>query len=955
MTQAFEKGFIDSNAQSSIYLDESDALDFNPDLLDSEHEALFLLNEDNNLSYPHLSELETDNDSARADIGHLAMADSDTPIKIEHEPCEPRIREILEEDEVVVLSDSEDEVVHIKKEPIEDQSGFNWSNMPKNIDLSDDDEVHIKQEEIEAISDWKAMGQDIIDLMSDDEVDQPLGQSFLRKTDNKRKRPTISAETMQKLQDRLKDKIRQKQGVSGGASNMFHTPSADGNSSRKKDETRATRQDFSEIKNLYAAKKKQKLNTLKDDIEFQKAQDAELADIRRRERELELELEHLSEEDGDGLFVPQETGLDAEAEPSANSEEMHKAKPSIKTRKRKANPSIKLSKPEMDQQLALNMQAGMPESLQNELLKLAAPKTAQSGAKMVHSKRIQTLLHRINPKQKQNQPNLANIASLTGNDFFDKAEEINDKESAPLLVGKDKRKAMKKLIASIPLQKEQAAKARGDGAALEEASKIIGNCRVSPDPKPGEGQWTVKGMLCGLHAHQVQGVARMKERELEAITPAGILADDMGLGKTIQSMALMISNPPQPDEANRATLVVCSPALLSQWDEELSKRTDESVLPLILRHNTGTRMSAKNASGRSSLEWMKRADVVLTTYSEVMKSYPKYTMDADIEDPEEKRAIWKAAWDKKRGLLHRVHWRRVIVDEAAVMKNYSSFTSKSCRALMGKYRWAISGTPIMNNLGELYPYFKFLQIPYTGTYRVFQRNFCGNGTVLYLQRLHAFLDQVMIRRVYEDELFGRKLVNLPKMHHDYTYLNLNMVEGSFYDIISARYAKAINAAAKEGEERKKDMIIRRILRLRQITSHLLMLQEYMERAFDVEDIDDIISELEQPLEKCQDSSKAMILATRAMIAAKDEDDDIQGSEKSTTSQRKTKTLGEEFRAILRGTSCLQTYQKNSHIDIVNSLEERQEMAGATEHSELPILRQHPLISNDNDMYAPVLS
>lgn len=56
---------------------------------------------------------------------------------------------------------------------------------------------------------------------------------------------------------------------------------------------------------------------------------------------------------------------------------------------------------------------------------------------------------------------------------------------------------------------------------------------------------------------------------------------------------------------------------------------------------------------------------------------------------------------------------------------------------MANYRWAISGTPIMNRIEEFYPYFKFLRAPFAGNFEDFRLNFCGKGDRIYTDRLHA--------------------------------------------------------------------------------------------------------------------------------------------------------------------------------------------------------------------------
>jgi len=144
-----------------------------------------------------------------------------------------------------------------------------------------------------------------------------------------------------------------------------------------------------------------------------------------------------------------------------------------------------------------------------------------------------------------------------------------------------------------------------------------------------------------------------------------------------------------------------------------------------------------------------------------MRSYPKAEVPLELQTAAEKHAWWTEYRKKHQGVLHDVHFHRVVLDEAQAIKNYKSYTSIACRALMGEHKWALSGTPIQNGTEELYPYFKFLRVPNTGSFRVFKENFCGKDRVK-IQRLATFLSKFMIRRTHLDRLFGAPLVQLPK-------------------------------------------------------------------------------------------------------------------------------------------------------------------------------------------------
>lgn len=215
----------------------------------------------------------------------------------------------------------------------------------------------------------------------------------------------------------------------------------------------------------------------------------------------------------------------------------------------------------------------------------------------------------------------------------------------------------------------------------------------------------------------------MKERETGAETPnGGLLADEMGLGKTVMMLSLMVANKPLPDNPFKTTLIVASQDLCEQCRfgvfglicsihtdsmtgmGEMEKHVDGGVLEYI-KHMSGSRVE-----GSAALASMQRVDVVFTTYSEVLRSYPKYAPPKDIVSSEKKQEWWRDYYQREKGVLHQMHFYRVILDEAAAIKNHLSKTSVACRGLMASHRWAVTGTPIHNGVEEFYPYFRFLQM-----------------------------------------------------------------------------------------------------------------------------------------------------------------------------------------------------------------------------------------------------
>ncbi len=282
----------------------------------------------------------------------------------------------------------------------------------------------------------------------------------------------------------------------------------------------------------------------------------------------------------------------------------------------------------------------------------------------------------------------------------------------------------------------------------------------------------------------------MRERETGDVEPlGGLQADEMGLGKTVMTIACMISNPPTPDSTSRCTLIVCTPALVTQWESELRKHSEPEVFRRMLKYH-GKEFS--RIYGRSAEGVIQNADVVFTSYQEVLKSYPRFRPPKEIVLSEKKREWWTEEYEKNRDILHRVHFHRIVLDEAQIIKNHLSQISIACRGLMGKHRWAISGTPIQNRVEEFFPFFKFLRVPHTGTVEVFKENFADPDNSDTTDRLHSFLKQFMIRRTHRDSLFGSALVEMPKNTQRTIEIEFNEVERAIYEAVKTRYIQKIN-------------------------------------------------------------------------------------------------------------------------------------------------------------------
>lgn len=174
-----------------------------------------------------------------------------------------------------------------------------------------------------------------------------------------------------------------------------------------------------------------------------------------------------------------------------------------------------------------------------------------------------------------------------------------------------------------------------------------------------------------------------------------------GLGKTISALALILQRP-SDERARKTTLIVGPVALVKQWQSEI----DTKVLPshrlsTFLYHGT-----------KSSWDYLRGYDIVLTTYGTLaaeLKKLEKWEKDLKLNpDMDQSNTL------KLLPLLGpKSNWYRVILDEAQCIKNKQTATSRACCLLKSKYRLCLTGTPMMNNIGEFYSLIHFLRIkPY---------------------------------------------------------------------------------------------------------------------------------------------------------------------------------------------------------------------------------------------------
>ncbi|KAF5372870.1 hypothetical protein D9758_001613 [Tetrapyrgos nigripes] len=285
----------------------------------------------------------------------------------------------------------------------------------------------------------------------------------------------------------------------------------------------------------------------------------------------------------------------------------------------------------------------------------------------------------------------------------------------------------------------------------------------------------------------------------------GILCDDMGLGKTLQSICILASKhferaerhkeTKAPDTVHLPSLIICPPTLTGHWYYEVLKYAD-NLKPI---------MYTGNARDRTKLlSKLKGYDVVITSY-EVVRN--------DINS------------------LEGIQWLYCILDEGHVIKNAKTKLTKAVKCIQAQHRLILSGTPIQNNVLELWSLFDFLMPGFLGTESSFNERFGkpilanrdgkaknGEAAALALEALHKQVLPFLLRRLKEDVLHDLP----PKIIQDY-YCELSDMQKNLYDDFSK--SQALHSAedavqsAQPQEGKQQQHIFQSLQYLRKLCNH----------------------------------------------------------------------------------------------------------------------------------------
>ena len=287
-------------------------------------------------------------------------------------------------------------------------------------------------------------------------------------------------------------------------------------------------------------------------------------------------------------------------------------------------------------------------------------------------------------------------------------------------------------------------------------------------------------LKASLRPYQQDGVNWL--RLLSRLGLGACLADDMGLGKTMQVISLLLVEKKRLSE--HPALLVLPASLLTNWQSELA-RFAPSLRCLFLHSSQQSKKTmaaiADDPTALNSIE------VVLTTYGTLM------------------RQEW----------LQQQSWQLLVLDEAQSIKNPSARQTKVVKQIKAASRVALTGTPIENNIADLWSLFDFLNPGLLGSakrFKGFVKSLSEREHDQYAP-LRNLVTPYILRRMKTDRSI---ISDLPKKTELTTYCGLSKIQATQYQHTVTELANAIENI--EGIKRR-GLVLAYLIRFKQICNH----------------------------------------------------------------------------------------------------------------------------------------
>ena len=259
------------------------------------------------------------------------------------------------------------------------------------------------------------------------------------------------------------------------------------------------------------------------------------------------------------------------------------------------------------------------------------------------------------------------------------------------------------------------------------------------------------------------------------------LADDMGLGKTLQVIALLLTLDRRKG-ASRPSLIVAPASLIANWAAEVERFAPS--LKVFAAHPAFASAELLKAPENRVAE----SDLVVTSYG----------------------ALLRLGW------IGKTRWRLAVIDEAQAIKNPDAKQSRAVKALDAQNRIALTGTPVENNLRDLWSIFDFLNPGLLGTSKAFAnfvRRLSDQNPPSYAP-LRKLVSPYILRRMKTDKSV---IADLPDKTEVKAYCSLTRRQAALYQTTVDAFEKRLKESSDDINRR--GLVLSTLMRLKQICNH----------------------------------------------------------------------------------------------------------------------------------------
>ncbi len=286
------------------------------------------------------------------------------------------------------------------------------------------------------------------------------------------------------------------------------------------------------------------------------------------------------------------------------------------------------------------------------------------------------------------------------------------------------------------------------------------------------------GLKATLRPYQLRGYSWLAF--LRGLGFGACLADDMGLGKTIQTLSLIQRD--RESSGGKPVLLISPMSVVNNWAKEAARFTPD--LPVMIHHGLG------RSRGKTFKKRAGEHSIVISSYS---------LLHRDFET------------------LRSVSWAGVVLDEAQNIKNPETKQAKAACAIEADYRIALTGTPVENNVGDLWSIMEFLNPGFLGSRSEFRRSFFvpiqANRDREAIERLKRITGPFVLRRLKTDKTI---IADLPDKMEMKVYCTLTKEQASLYEAVIKDVAESLDAS--EGIKRK-GIVLATLSKLKQVCNH----------------------------------------------------------------------------------------------------------------------------------------